>query len=360
MSNLNFIAPILSTTSYGLVSINILKELSNLGEKIALFPINKGQEEAPDRFHESIRKALKSAEFPDWNAPCIRLWHQFDMSQFVGRGKRIGYPIFELDTFNTQEKHHLSSLDEIFVCSAWAKDVILKNLSDIKSNQVHIVPLGIDPIIFSPSVQHKLKNTVFLTAGKWEVRKSHQELIECFNKAFELEDDVELWMVCENIFNSKEENEKWFKLAKESKLGSKIRLFPRLDTQEQLSQLMNASDYGIFLSKAEGFNLEALEMLACGKKIIVTDVTAHTEFCNNKNSYLISCPEKELAQDGKWFFGQGNWHKFGEEQKEQTIQFMRYLHSCKEQNQENIDGIETAKKFSWANTARIIKGALDV
>ena len=112
--NINIIAPI-NQLGYGITGLNIVKELSR-NNHISLFMIGHpqvtNQEDA-----NIISQCIKNSHFFDVNAPCIKIWHQHDMAQFAGRGKRIGFPIFELDKFNDLEKHQLSSLDMIFVCS---------------------------------------------------------------------------------------------------------------------------------------------------------------------------------------------------------------------------------------------------
>lgn len=52
------------------------------------------------------------------------------------------------------------------------------------------------------------------------------------------------------------------------------------------------------------------------------------------------------------FSGQGKWAKIGEQQKEQIINHMRYAYNNR--LSQNPKGVETAKKYSWANSARII------
>ena len=66
-----------------------------------------GQPDVPEEYVETIKESVGNARKPNFNAPSIRLWHQHDMSSFAGHGLRIGFPIFELDTFNDLEKHHL-------------------------------------------------------------------------------------------------------------------------------------------------------------------------------------------------------------------------------------------------------------
>ena len=194
---------------------------------------------------------------------------------------------------------------------------------------------------------------------KWEVRKGHDVLAQCFNAAFGHSDDVELWMMCHNPFYSAEQQQQWEKLYKDSPLGDKIRIIPRQKTHTDVYNIMKQTDCGVFPARAEGWNLELLEMMACGKHVIATEYSAHTEFCNDKNCNLISIDNLEPAQDGVWFHGQGMWASLGNNQLEQIVNHMRRIHKEKQENllESNIDGIYTAKEFSWKNSAeKFIKG----
>jgi glycosyltransferase involved in cell wall biosynthesis len=117
---------------------------------------------------------------------------------------------------------------------------------------------------------------------------------------------------------------------------------------------MASTDCGIFPSRAEGWNLELLEMMSCGKHVIATDYSAHTEFCTQENSLLVTIEEKETAYDGKWFTGNcGEWAKLGDNQVEQMVVHMRDIHKRKQSDSLGINkgGVATAKKFSWSNSA---------
>jgi len=346
--NINILSPI-NQLGYGIAGLNIVRGLSSLAD-LALWPI--GQPDCPneEKYTDPLRKSIQNAVMPDFSAPCIKIWHQHDMSQFVGRGEHIGFPIFELNKFNEIETHHLKSLDRIFVCSEWAKDIVTKEIG-IKT---HVIPLGVDRAIF-PDTATESSKTIFLNVGKWEIRKGHDVLVEAFSKAFESSDDVELWMMCDNPFYSKEENEEWESLYKNSKLGSKIRIIPRQQSQKEVYNIMAQCDCGVFPARAEGWNLELLEMMSCGKQVIATNYSAHSEFCNEKNCHLIEVDELEDAYDGKWFRGQGEWANLGEPQIEQLISHMQKVHSTKSLNTE---GIKTATRFSWENTAKEIINAI--
>jgi glycosyltransferase involved in cell wall biosynthesis len=228
--NINVVAPI-NQLGYGITGLNVVKTL-NQDNNISLFMIGQpqvtNQEDA-----DIISECIKNAHFFDSNAPCIKIWHQHDMAQFAGRGQRIGFPIFELDKFNDIEKHQLESLDIIFVCSEWAKNVVLDNIK-VTDSKIKIIPLGVDSSIFKPSEMPKDCPTRFFNCGKWEIRKGHDKLVDIFNSAFNENDNVELFMMCENPFCTEQEQKEWINLYKNSKLGSKIHIIPRQNTQEEV------------------------------------------------------------------------------------------------------------------------------
>lgn len=343
---INVIAPI-NPLGYGVAGLNICKSLQKHTE-IALWPIGQPSISTKDDYL-SITKATSNSMMWNNEAPCVKIWHQHDMAQFVGKGLRIGFPFFELDEFSSQEKHSLNSLDKIFVTSEWAKEIVAKETS---ISDISVVPLGVDRSIFKDAKKNDSEKTIFFNCGKWEIRKGHDILVDIFNKAFEKNDNVELWLMSHNPFISEEEAKEWEGLYKNSKLGEKIRILPRVQTHEEVYNIMCQTDCGVFPSRAEGWNLELLELMSCGKQVIATNFSAHTEFCDEKNTHLVEIEEKELAYDGKWFHGScGSWAKISTKEQEAFIEHMRNIHANKKVNE---DGIKTSKVFTWENTAKRI------
>ncbi len=372
---INLMTPI-NQLGYGVAGLNIFKELRKQAD-VSLFPIGEPQV-VNEEDANAVRSGMSIAKFYNSNAPCIKIWHQNQMAERIGSGKFIGFPIFELDTFSDLEKHHLQSCDELMVCSQWARKVVIgNNFGYYKADgrpklppKTHVVPLGVDLELFPPAPVANDK-TIFFNCGKWEKRKGHDVLIECFNRAFREDDNVELWMMCDNPFIG-DSNEKWRSLYKTSPLGSKIKIIPRQHSQQDVYNIMSRTDCGVFPARAEGWNLEALEMLACGKNIITTDYSAHQEFCNKDNSFLIDINEKEMAHDGVFFDGMvGKWASLGDKQKEQLVEHMRMVHNTKQQyvngwdtqmrefSSLNHEGIKTAQQFTWKNTANKIMEILN-
>jgi glycosyltransferase involved in cell wall biosynthesis len=243
----------------------------------------------------------------------------------------------------------------IITPSEWAKQILLQN--NIQT-PIEVVPQGVDTLIFDAVVpEDKQKDQyIFINIGKWEKRKGHDVLVEIFNKAFEENDNVELWMVNHNPFLSKDQLSKWYQLYADSKLKNKIRIFPRIPTQKHLSKIMAHSDCGIFPSRGEGWNNEAIEMMAMNKPIIITDYSAHTQYCNRDNSLLIDIKNTEPAKDDIWFNGSGNWASIEDNQIDQAVEHMRNVYSNRITTNEN--GLKTAQNLSWNKTTESIRELL--
>jgi glycosyltransferase involved in cell wall biosynthesis len=297
--DINLVAPI-NQLGYGIVGLNILKSLVSAAHDVSLFVVHQGEANIHDL--PLVEAAQKRAKFYNPKAPSLRIWHAQDLAMQVGKGLHIGFPIF-----------------------------------------------------------------VFMNCGKWEKRKGHDLLVTAFNNAFTRDDNVKLMMHCWSQFLSppmnkgKDGNKDWQLLYEKSKLGKegKIVLTPRVGSQHELARLMMQADCGVFPSRAEGWNLELLEFMSLGKHVIATNYSAHTEYLNVANSYMINMDEVEPADDGIWFHKEGCWGKFGKWQMEQLVNHLRSIHKQKQAGDllVNGQGIITAEAFTWKNTARrVIEG----
>lgn len=344
---INYSSPV-NKTGYGIASLNILKELDKISD-ITYYPIGQPSVNNKDD-HDFVLSLLKKRMGPDINAPNFKIWHQFDLLEHMGKGKYIAYPFFELDTFNDYEKINLAVPDHICVSSKWGQSILLENGISLPSS---VVPLGVDRNIFNDELGKTRSDSkyVFLNIGKWEVRKSHDILFYIFDQAFPDQKDVELWILASeqtNSYSSVDDLNKWKAMYN----SDRIKLFSGFNTQEEIAQLIANADCGLYPSRAEGWNLELLETMSMGKPTIATNYSAHTEFCTSDNCYLVNIDETEKAFDGKAFQGQGNWAKLGKNQIDNIIEHMRFVYNNKINT--NLNGIETAKKYSWSNSAHSV------
>ena len=348
MKDLNLFCPI-NSTGYGITSLNIMKNLSE-HFNISYFPIGANIEVNSENDKNIVQISLKNSSKFDYDSPCLKIWHQHDLATRVGKGKYYVFPFFELDTFTDRETHHLQFPDIIFTASKWGESILRRNGI---SQPIYVVPLGVDTEIFKNPTKMKFNNKyVFFHIGKWELRKGQDFLLKAFDNAFHHDDDVELWMLPHNPFLSEQETKTWLDLVENCKLKDKIKIFDKLPTQYHLAEFIYRADCGVFLSRAEGWNNEILEAMALNKPVITTFYSAHTEYCDDKNCLLVSVGETEPANDNKWFFGHGKWAKLGQDQMEQTINYMQFVY--KNNIRSNEAGLETVKKYTWQNTAQII------
>lgn len=371
MNNLLYASP-LNSLGYGVVGIQVLLQLHK-DTNVCCFPI--GNVQVDDIQHADVIKKTHYSnhiDFPFYRRSSVevtgidypdilKIWHQNALFERPGKGRFFGWPIFELDRFTDLELISLEQPDELIVCSEWAKDVILSSLPHAK---VSVVPLGVDSSVFKPIPYPENEkanfpnNYTFYTIGKLSKNKGHDILASAFNKAFEQSDTVRLEMLTHNPFFTPQENDYWQGLFTKSKLGNKIRFHSHFNTHQDIAKQINKYDCGIFCSRAEGWNLGLLESMACGKPVIATDYSGHTEYCLDENSFLVYIDKDNLedAHDGKWFNGQGKWATLGLEQEEQLIEHMRFCYeNCVT---ENLSGQHTANVYSWENTGRELRKVL--
>lgn len=355
-NNLNFYGPI-NPLGYGISSYNIWK---NLRQNISttLFPINEVQLENHWLKTELVEDIKNQLNY-DVTAPCLKVWHAHDMLiKPHNKNLYAGYTFFEIDKITNQERIGYEILDVIFVPSQWAKNVLISN--DIDAQKIIVAPAGVDTEIFDHHkyedvLEDKTDKYIFLNIGKWEARKGHDILLHIFNKAFLTNDNVELWMMNTNPFLSQKDNNQWINMYKNTNLGSKIKILPRMPTQKDVAKIIKMSDCGIYPSRAEGWNNEAIETMAMNKPIIITDYSAHTEYCDKKNSYLLDIKNTEIAEDGLFFNGHGNWADI-DDCIDQCVEYMREVY--KNNIRTNITGVETAQQFNWKKTCNIIQNNL--
>jgi glycosyltransferase involved in cell wall biosynthesis len=350
MNKLNMSCPI-GVTGYGITSFNIYKSLCN-NIDITLFPIGTPALETIE-FRDKLSFDISKQNNYSRTSPFFKIWHQFELASRVGIGKYVALTFFEVDKLRLNEIQMINHTDTIMVASEWAKQILIDNGINVP---IVVSPLGIDPTIFNESILNNVTKDndkyVFLNIGKWEVRKGHDILIDIFNDAFTIDDNVELWMINYNPFLNSQENNTWADLYKKSKLGSKVKIISRLEKHSDVANAIAMSDCGIFPARAEGWNNEIPEFFALNKPVILTNYSAHTEYANKDNSFLLEIDGLTQAKDDKFFDGYGNWANLSDKFYEQAVESMRYVY--KNNIRTNPNGLITAKNLTWDNTAKII------
>ena len=357
--NLNLIAT-LDPIGYGYVGRFLLKELTSAGVQVALFPLSYALSMSDDP-RDPIRLGLANAAMYDPGAPSVRITPARTLAEHVGRGKRAGFPIFELDHFEPGEIHHLNQMDAILVCSKWAAGVVA---ADGIVVPVVVAPLGVDRSIFHDGVgegqsRDKAREpgpTIFVNNGKWEYRKGHDFMLQAFCNAFTPGDNIKLKLLSRSYILTDQGNDSWARAFLNSKIGTRVELVPRLATQRDVAAMLAGCDCGVFPSRAEGWNLGLLECMSMGLNVIATDYAAHSEFVTPANSRVVHIDEIEPQPVGEWNSGTGNWGTLGRNQMEQMVDHLREVHRLRQEGslRRNDAGVATAKEFTWSRTAKAV------
>lgn len=350
MKSLNVSAPI-NSLSYGIVARNLIHELSKL-TTVCLNPIQL-EETYTAEFLPLVGNYWEQF---DMYAPSLRIYHENLIMDHMGKGQRVAFPFFERNVFDRVTRFNIKNQDLVLTTSTWGKEIIEKH----GQNNVHIVPLGVEDCFRpDPNAFKRKDKIIFLNIGKYEVRKGHDVMAEYFCEAFENVPDVELWMMMDNPFVKQEEMGN-VKLKYKTYLGNKVSFINRLHIRE-LVRVINEADIGLFLSRAEGWNLPLLECMACGKDIVATNYSAHTAYLPDMDGvFKIEPNGEEIAADGKWFFGDFSWMSLTA-CKEQIIEQLRAAYKRQKENRKlNEDVSRYAKGFTWENTARNISTKLGV
>ncbi len=347
-----FIAPY-CRTGYGIVGAHLLREFLLQDAPVAYFPL--GQIDTTVVKNDVVRRALARQGSFDDSAPSVRLSQQFDLALHVGRGPRVGFPIFELDCFHPYERHHLERQDRLLVTCEWARGVLREN--GLSKTPIDIVPLGVDRQVFHEGVlcaAPSATDTVFMNIGKLERRKGQLDLLRSFEAAFAPTDGVQLVLVCHNPFVDEKTFAELVLPFRTSPMASRITLVTTpLPTQRELATVMASADCAVFPARAEGWNLEALEMLSMGKPLIATDCTGHSAYLTHDNARLITVDALEQSVSGAL---KGRWAAWGARQHEQLVTHLRDVHAAKHHGSLGINhaGISTAQRLSWSASANAL------
>ena len=353
---INLTVPV-NSLGYGVVGVGLAKALHAVGAGPALFPI--GPVDCPGENQNFLRSLVAASLRYDPQAPSLRLWHAWEMAHHPTRGMRTGATFFELDRLKPEEVYHLDQLDMVFAFGSWAAGVMRRSGVKTTIQEIHC---GVDVDVFAPTPLPEGGPTVFVNAGKWEIRKGHDVLLSAFLRAFRPDDDVRLVMLCDNPFLTADEASEWVRFYKEHSLADKVVVLPRQPSRRDVARVFSQAHCGVFPSRGEGWNMEAMELLAMGRHVIATACSAHNDYMNPDNAVLVPVGPTEPAYDGKWFVGQGGWASIPDSAVGGFADRMREIHESRKAGRltSNGRGVETCRRLSWESSALKIADCLGV
>lgn len=347
---------VINQLGYGVFTYQLMRAYEkHVSPDIAFFPTPLFQAPAEN---PKVKKWLENGSRFKKTDPSISIFQAEYLNQFCG-SPMIGYPIFELDQFTDHEVHVLRALDYIFQPSSWGK----KTVENHGFKNVHVVPGGYDPQVYQRSltIEQKLKRiemqgVTFVHVGKMETRKSSVEILAGFmnatrdsavqvNFVFHVYNpfDPQWYAKLEEIFAQQS-----FAFDGRHFVRGKVKiLVPREPFQNEPAKLYQMADFGLWASKAEGWNLPLLECLACGVPCITTDNTAQADFIR-KGIYpaelvLKSHQTEPTRVNGRWWLL---------DQDELKAKIRNVISNPESYLKLGEMSYQSVKDFTWENAAK--------
>jgi hypothetical protein len=359
----------MNNLGYGIHFTNIAEKAIRMehGDNLAIFPTSKtinGSKELEKRIVDSYCFNQKGK--------VIYLYHLSGLHTLSG-GYRVGYSVFELDTFTPMEINNINQVDELWVVSKWAKEIVHSYIPD---KVIRIIPEGVDTQVFNDQgtfIDYGKKNALnIVNVGKFEKRKGHLVFLEALNY---VDRGIDINIIakwnnhfirnfdktiidilarynfhyCDNIEKEDAYKAMLFKSLENPRLSLELVTTDHPKPQF-LRNIYRSGDLGVYPYFAEGWNLPLIESMACGLPCIASFCTGPTEYLNKKNHISLTKFVKEIAYDGLFFNGKsGTWNAVTvKELVEKLNTNIKNISTLKSISKE---AIKTAHEFSWEHSA---------
>lgn len=223
----------------------------------------------PDIIHSHhlwLLSALARRIFPD--LPIVTTCHGSDLRQFQA-----------CSHLQRKVASGCKRLDAIMALSEAQKKEI-ERLYHVPLNKIFVVGAGYNDMLFSPGVKPKPEPVQLIYAGKLSFAKGVPWLLRSLSKI-----DSPVWQLHLVGGGSGEEKKECLELA--HNLGERVHVHGTMQ-QQALAKIMKQSHIFILPSFYEGLPLVVLEALACGCRIVVTDLPGVTEITKDIKTQYIS------------------------------------------------------------------------
>ncbi|UCC65786.1 MAG: glycosyltransferase [Anaerolineae bacterium] len=279
--------------------------------------------------------------------------NQFDVAY---AGHKIGFTMLEVDGLSADWVEMCNRMDGVFTPSHFNENTFAN--SGVRC-PITVMPLGIDPDMFNPSVPGRRIEGyfTFLSVFEWGERKAPEILLKAFNSEFKANEKVLLLLKVDNRDPSVNVQQQVADFGLSSDRAPIGFLYNQPIANIQMGALYRSADCFVLPTRGEGWGMPILEAMACGLPVIATNWSAQTEFMNQGNAYPL-CVRQLIPAQAKCPYYKGfHW---ADPDYEHLRYLMRYVfeHQDKAREKGHQAAKEVAHKWTWQQAATRLKAKL--
>ncbi len=270
---------------------------------------------------------------------------------------KIGFTMLETDGLPREWVRQANLMDEVWVPSRFNAGTFRES-GVIKP--IHVIPLGVDPDHFNPSIAGQPLSGVytFLSIFEWGERKSPGLLLRAFNQEFRADEPVILLAKVMNADPGVDVHREVANLQLDPR-GGRIHLsLNQAVPTHQLGVLYRSAHCFVLPTRGEGWGLPIIEAMACGLPVIATDWSAHCDFMTADNAYPLPVETLVPARAKCPYYAGFRW---AEPSHTQLRRLMRHVFDNPEEARAKGQRAsrEVRQNWSWERAALKIVARLD-
>lgn len=290
--------PVDDITGYATVTREIALAFHRFGAQVSLWPVPWAVTKA--ELPAETRRLLDNLMANQGDGDCLLyIGLPFLLNQALPR-PAVALTMLEVDSIPPSWVTFCNQMDEVWVPSRFNEETFRQ--SGVDPGKIRVMPLGVNTELFTPlGTKLELPGVtpsafIFLSVFEWVPRKGYDILLAAYLEEFRARDNVCL------VLRANSNNTSYDPEGKEiqSEINASVQryysdiseapaicLLPKPLPVDQMPSLYRAAGCFVLPTRGEGWNLPAFEALACGIPVIITAWSAHLDWLNKDNAYLI-------------------------------------------------------------------------
>ena len=340
-------------SGYAVSAREMLLQMDSLGVDIRLaylFGTDWMDSQRDDHRLAAMRQRPKDLKLPQV------LYASGDLFHKNGGKYRIGYTMLEVDGIPEDWIVQANELDEVWVPSTFNKQTFLDSGLKVP---IHVMPLGVNPDFYNPKIRayRPTQRYTFLSVFEWGERKAPEVLLRAYHNAFTKQDDTLLLLKVINTDPGLNIQHEINALGLPDDGPPVAILYNQELPTHQMGSLYRSADCFVTSTRGEGWGMPIIEAMACGKPVIATGWSAHTDFLTDDVGYQIQA-EKMIPAIAKCPYYDG--FRWPEPDEAHLTHLLRHVYENRDEAM--AKGVSASEKvlgqWTWRHASEKIKARL--